>query len=582
MSIHRGARNTAQGYPQPQLRLWPTRYLRDALRLLGLVVALTHASDAFAVERTCGPDPVANTVNVLCAAPSGPCTATSVTLSANIEIRSGGCALDIGGRNFTIQKTVQMTGLGLLSVKNASSITITGTGKLKARGDFVQPAGFIVRGGQITLESSGPMTINGQLDVSGDPGGSIGLVAAGSTTLAATALLQASGITSFTQDSQRFADGGEIDIASTGGAVTVAADLILTGLQGGAGGFAFLEAARTLRIDGAIDASGGASDGGLIGALAGDDIIITKELSVESRGGGGYGGAILLEAGFDELTDLASGGSLTIENAALQMSGSSFEGFAGDGGELDAVAKGALRVIGQYARIRANAGASFGGSGGFVSLVTEDADPFTVGPLDGDITLEGNILAQSGSGGGAGGIVSLAAGRNMTVAASIDVSGASTGGDVDARAGGALLAAGPVIAEARGATGAPGYVDFGAGFARDADLTVERDFLAAGGSGSAGGQIITLRGCGLTVRSGTKIDGHAGMTEGMAGGSDIILMARRPMSLQANTQFLAYPAGSVTTIHPSGQTPIIASGVLFSPPRSDLVDSNAAYPACPP
>ena len=92
---------------------------------------------AGAVSRTCGPDPVANTASVLCTAPSGPCDATSVTLGAAIDVQSGGCAFDLGGRTFTVNKTFQMTGAGFITVTNASDITITSTGKLKARGDFV-------------------------------------------------------------------------------------------------------------------------------------------------------------------------------------------------------------------------------------------------------------------------------------------------------------------------------------------------------------------------------------------------------------------------------------------------------------
>jgi len=38
-----------------------------------LLLALPAATDA--LERSCGPDPLANTADVLCAPPSGPCDA---------------------------------------------------------------------------------------------------------------------------------------------------------------------------------------------------------------------------------------------------------------------------------------------------------------------------------------------------------------------------------------------------------------------------------------------------------------------------------------------------------------------------
>jgi hypothetical protein len=495
-----------------------------------------------------------------------------VTLGANLEIRTGACTFDLGGRHLSIQKSLQMTGSGSVSVKNAASITIGSAGKIKSRGDFVQPQGFIIRGGLISLETIGSIGAGGQLDVSGDPAGRIRLTAIGPIVINNTASLQANGITSFTQDSQRFADGGQLEILSSAGAVTVAGDVSLNGAQGGEGGLAFFQAAQTLRIDRPVDASGGSSDGGAIGALAGDDIVITRALSAESRGGGGFGGTIFLEAGADQLGGVVTGGSLIIDNAMLQLSGSSAGGVGGDGGDLDAAAYGSLQIVGPYAGVRANAGATYSGFGGSISLEAQH----------GDLTLDGTVVAQSGSAGGDGGSIRLSAGRQLTTTANVDVSGAGQGGDVQATSGGSFLVAGPINAQARGASGAPGFVDLGAGFAQDANLTVERDILAAGGASSPGGQAITLRGCGLTVRSGTKIDGHAGSNGGVGGGSDILLIARRPIALEATSQFLAYPAGTIVTVHPPGQIPSVGAGTVFSPARMDVTDPDASYPACSP
>ena len=60
-----------------------------------------------------------------------------------------------------------MTGLGFIRVVNAGNITITATGKLKARGDFVKPNGFIIGGGFISLTSSRYDHLNGNIDVAG-------------------------------------------------------------------------------------------------------------------------------------------------------------------------------------------------------------------------------------------------------------------------------------------------------------------------------------------------------------------------------------------------------------------------------
>src|SRR5215207_3397353 len=122
--------------------------------LLGAVLASTLGtpSRAFAVARTCGPDPIANTTNVLCA--SGTCTAALVRVTTSIEVTTGGCDFNLGGRALTFERTFQMAGNGFIRVTNAGNITVTETGKLKARGDFVKPNGFIIQGGLISLTSS--------------------------------------------------------------------------------------------------------------------------------------------------------------------------------------------------------------------------------------------------------------------------------------------------------------------------------------------------------------------------------------------------------------------------------------------
>src|SRR5207247_1678782 len=77
------------------------------------------------------------------AAPSGPCSATEVHLSAALEVSTGGCTFDLSNtagqpRNFFVEKRLQMTGLGFITVINANNVDVTATGRLEARGDFVE------------------------------------------------------------------------------------------------------------------------------------------------------------------------------------------------------------------------------------------------------------------------------------------------------------------------------------------------------------------------------------------------------------------------------------------------------------
>ena len=220
--------------------------------MCAVVVCARPAHAAGSVSRTCGADPVANTASVLCAAPSGPCDATSVTLGAAIDVQAGGCTFDLGGRTFTVNKTFQMTGAGFITVNNAGNITITSTGKLKARGDFVLatatptphatptatpglgsnvptptptqtfvatgPPGTI-QGGNITLNSSGTITHAGLLDVSGDSAGIITLNAVGDVQFQSGSETIAVGIASSFDAGE--ADGGTVEVTTSAGNITV-------------------------------------------------------------------------------------------------------------------------------------------------------------------------------------------------------------------------------------------------------------------------------------------------------------------------------------------------------------------------
>src|SRR5437764_14935773 len=109
----------------------PTPSFISRLTVALICAAAVPPATVYAVSRSCGSDPVANTANVLCAAPSGPCTASSVTMSSSIEVTDAGCTFDLGGRSLTVNKTFQMTGLGYIRVQNVGDVTITSTGKLK-------------------------------------------------------------------------------------------------------------------------------------------------------------------------------------------------------------------------------------------------------------------------------------------------------------------------------------------------------------------------------------------------------------------------------------------------------------------
>ena len=297
-------------------------YRRSGSTAAIIAVLLTVPSAALAVSRTCGVDPVANTTNVLCAAPSGPCTATAVTMSNDIEVTAGGCEFDLGGRTLSVQKSFLMSGLGFIKVTNAGNITLTGTGRLRARGDFVEPTGVIIQGGLITLTSTGVITLLDRaiIDVSGDGAGTVSLTAGGANgagvgiDLQATAQIMGQGISSSVDTGDRFADGGSLVVNATGGGIVDNAAINMSSANGAQGGSVDMRSARDITVGEVVDATGGASDGGSIDLLAADNITVTKTLSVDSRLGGGFGGTMTLTAGVDVLGGVVPGGAITINS----------------------------------------------------------------------------------------------------------------------------------------------------------------------------------------------------------------------------------------------------------------------------
>ncbi len=552
-----------------------------AARVVAAVAALAIPARARAVTRSCGADASANTASVLCAPSSGPCNGATVTVSENIDVTAGGCTFDAGGRAVVFQRTLNMIGSGFIVVENAGDVTITTTGKLKARGDFVTPNGYILRGGLIAITSDGTITNQGVIDVSGDSAGTVELTAHGDVTLANNSSLTGNGVT-VASEGERYADGGTVEITALTGSITVTAPIDLLGTNQATGGTADLQAARDIVVNQAITLTGGGGDGGEADLDAGDHVTVNRTIDCSSLVGGGYGGSISIAAGDDFLGGVVAGGNAVVNGpATLKLNGSDTDTTAGDGGDVDVSAAGDVRFVGSGVAIRANAPNGFDGSGGSISLDSGDADPNRIGPTDGDVVVEGTIVARSSGLGGDGGSFEASAGKDLTIKATIDVSGTDGGGDVSGESGGATSLTGTITAAALSAGGDPGFVDFAAGLARNAGLTVSQNVLAPGGSGNGGSQSISLAGCLLTVNNGVKVDGHGGVAGTTAGGSSVELISRQPMQLKASSQFLAYGGGTIRTVHPPGQAPVIGNGVVFNPARIDSALADGPYPSCP-
>jgi hypothetical protein len=539
--------------------------LATAMLLTGMASCL--APPAWGVLRTCGSDPVVNTSSVLCASPSGPCTATTVLVSAPIDVTAGGCTFDLGGRALIVDRTFDMANSHFIRILNAGDVSITATGKLKARGDGVTP---ILAGGDIRVESSGAVSNDGVIDVTGDPGGTIELHAADDIDLLPGSELRGVGISSSAADGARFADGAGISLVSGTGRIIVDGEIVVNGQNAAQGGDVLLQAAGDVEIRKVIDANGGGGDGGSIEILAGDDITISKNLNLDSTLGGGSGGALTLSAGLDTLGGSVAGGTVTLLDGTMNLSGSSSDGVGGDGGELRATAAGALLVTSDVDVI-ANAGVAESGAGGVMYLSSGDTNVDEVGSLDGDLVVEGLLRAKSGGSGGAGGVVTLHAGRDLTLEADVDLGGKARGGTVEATAGGAMSLASPVLASATEAAG-----DGGGFSARACDLTVD-DTGSLEAVGNLGGQIL------LTGRRHLTIDADSAVHASGAGGRvELITRGFGTCSNQPSQTCLSNAdctvgcsTGTCVNVNPN------TGGTLAQFDPAPQIGADPALPACP-
>src|SRR6266481_2555522 len=352
------------------MRTTPSFVSRLAVALIcAAVLLLASARSASAqLVKSCDPtNAVANTANILCVG-SSTCTATAVNFNQNVDISIGAnfdftkaqCPFDLSGKTLTINKTLEMPGgTSFMRFFNTPSITITSTGKLKARGDFVEPSGVIIGGGSITLVSTGPIIAQSGgalIDVTGDFGlGSIELDASGANasgvgiSLGNGTVLRGNPITSSTDPTDKSTDGGTVTLNAYAGSIFDSAAINVIGESQGGGGEVDMQAATSITIAQPIDAHGGGGDGGSVDIEAGDSITVSKDIDISSTAGGGFGGALCLNAGEDfiGLPGGTPGGGITLDaanNAQLKANGSSSQTSGGDGGDIALCAPGTILV----------------------------------------------------------------------------------------------------------------------------------------------------------------------------------------------------------------------------------------------
>lgn len=550
--------------------------------LLALVVLLAAPRPAGAVVRICSPDPLANTANVLCAPPSGPCDDSLVVVSTNLTVREGHCEFDLGGRALRMERTFRVPGHefggtldGRIALRNAGDVTITRRAKLKARGDFVEPAGDVIGGGTIIVQSAGAIQIDGLLDVTGDTGGDIAFLARGDIELGARGKVRGHGISSFRDEGARFADGGDLFLRSLAGSVRVLGAIALPGANQAEGGEVDLEAGHDVVLARGMDLSGGGGGGGEFFAGAGDDVHILGSIDASSRSGGEFGGDIFILAGIGDdpasgFVGVKAGGDLEIHGVTLDVRGSANTNtFTGDGGSVDVSAAGAVHV-GADVVVHADSAPNLPDAGGGYVAVTSGEDLGDVPAADTDLEFAALVSARGTEVGGA---LSLFSAGDILLSGPADLSG-GFGGVLDVEAARNATISAPIRLDATRAEGFGGDVRLVAGRAAFGTLTIAADILASAGTA---GDCIDFEATSCALRVAPRVTLAASCNVFF----DILrLTGRDTIDLGAGARFFAGPNGRVATIHPTGVVPTVGAGTLFTSALVDREDANAEYPAC--
>jgi hypothetical protein len=419
------------------------------------------------------------------------CTATACTIDSNVTVSGAACLWDFGARNVTLSGTTTL-GSSTLQVRTTGMVMVAGSAKV-----FGTDGGLTIdAGGAVTLDTNTliEMSLSGDVDIIGSEITARGRIETDAG-LGAISLEATSGPIEVIRPSTE-------GLSALGGSITLRTDITTPGAGillntpiGAEGGDVDVEAAGRVEVQRTIEVGDNAGDGG------GDVSLVSLLNDVVLSGAGRLVGS-----------DTGDGGTATLDAAR------------------DVIVQNEILMRGLD-----------GGSGGDVSV---SAGRDALFQSNGDVD-------ASGTGGpedlvGDGGIVDVAAARNVTLAATVqffaNAGGTGTnggiGGLVDLDAGSVLLGFGPV----------------------SGNLTINGRIEAEGHS-EAGNDII-LGGCQVTIASGAQVDarGDLGSTTAIVART-AVTVAGQLRSNQANVVEL--PVGAAFTTTGGTITPGSTPGACF-------------------
>jgi hypothetical protein len=420
--------------------------------------------------------------------------------------------VDFGSRHVILRATLDVdAGAFYLS---AGRLTIDPDGQFRAKG----PLGL--DGGELDILVTGDIEVNGSL-----LGGAFDL----------------NGVS-----------GGILSLASETGSITGPGKIRASANQPqGDGGEMFLDAGQNIDLTGPIEAVGGTRGGGLFAEFSAlGDVNVAN---LDFRGGDFGGGDLFIDAG----------GDVTLGDADFRGTN------AGDGGDLEVIAGSSIEILGQlFLRGATLVDTSFGGvldldaSQDRIHLAPTGSVVLTGSACGGDLTfdapvifMEGPIEANGTSPLSCGGVVDMFADKDLTLNGPMRADGGSGGGPfIDLFSLGSIDILSEVNGDSAGTginTGsvrvvASGPVRIGA------TATLSTEALSGGDGGD-----MQMRGCSVNVSAGASLSAQGPNGKIDIGDGDQMTLAG---SFQAGPGGLA----AIELLHRNAAQVPITTGATFS------------------
>lgn len=345
-------------------------------------------------------------------------TTGTVAIASTIDATGGdGGSIDVEAGAAPGAGDIVVADSAVLKVDATVAGGFGGTLDLLAHGDGVE-SGFIPVDGLVSATGR-----SGGEDTGGGSGGCITITADGDVTNArgAASITAAGGAPD--------GDGGEVDITSTHGAVTLngSADSGSSGSES-SGGSTTVSAFGNAAINGLLASTGGDGGGEVDVGSDSANVQIGRTATIDaSSTATGDGGAICLNSGIGG----AAVRSIVVEGRLSAAGG-------GEGGTIELDGGDAVRVA-----VTAGLTANGGGSGGTI----------TVDVASGPALIDATMTVAGGSPTGAGGVVSVDANQRIVLTAATDARGFGAGGEIGLSSTGAIDVRGNLLAGSTAAGG---------------------------------------------------------------------------------------------------------------------------------